>query len=78
MVFAVLDRGPGIPPDEVDRVKRPFTRLDNARSNVTGAGLGLAIVDRVARNHQGYFDLRPNPGGGLRAEIALPVTPTKK
>ena len=73
MVFAVVDRGPGIPPGDVDRVKRPFTRLDNARSNVTGAGLGLAIVERVAQNHQGRFDLLQNPGGGLRAEIALPM-----
>lgn len=78
LVFAVLDRGPGIPPEDTDRVKRPFSRLDNARSNVTGAGLGLAIVDRVASNHQGRFDLLPNTGGGLRAEIALPMAPNRK
>ncbi len=73
VVFAVLDRGPGIPPSEVERLKRPFTRLDNARSNVTGAGLGLAIVERVAQTHGGTFSLLAREGGGLRAEIRLPI-----
>lgn len=68
----VCDRGPGIPPQEADRLKLPFTRLDAARSNALGAGLGLAIVDRVARGHGGRLDLLPNVGGGLIARIAIP------
>ena len=67
----VLDRGPGIPPQEVDRLKRPFTRLDDARSGQGGAGLGLAIVERVARAHGGRFELAAREGGGLVARLVL-------
>ncbi|MEX0638408.1 MAG: ATP-binding protein, partial [Burkholderiales bacterium] len=52
-VVEVLDRGPGIPDGEGERLKQPFTRLDPARSGRGGAGLGLAIVERVARAHGG-------------------------
>lgn len=69
----VLDRGPGIPDGEEERLKRPFTRLENARSNVTGTGLGLAIVDRIARLHGGRLDLMPRDGGGLLARLSLPL-----
>ncbi|HQR03397.1 MAG: HAMP domain-containing protein [Proteobacteria bacterium] len=69
----VADRGPGIPPDQVERIKRPFTRLENARSNTEGSGLGLAIVDRIARQHNGRLELLPRDGGGLLARIVLPL-----
>lgn len=72
LVLEVLDRGAGIPPEETERMKRPFTRQEAARSDTTGTGLGLAIVDRVARLHGGTFDLLPREGGGLRASLALP------
>jgi two-component system osmolarity sensor histidine kinase EnvZ len=68
----VRDRGPGIPPEQVERLKRPFTRLDAARRDASGAGLGLAIVDRICRAHGARFDLLPRPGGGLVARVALP------
>lgn len=68
----VCDRGPGIPESEIERLKLPFTRLEAARSNVSGAGLGLAIVDRIARANHGRLDLLPRPGGGLVARITLP------
>lgn len=67
----VRDRGPGIPPAEVERLKRPFTRLDDARSGASGAGLGLAIVERVARAHGGTLELMPREGGGLAARLTL-------
>lgn len=67
----VHDRGPGIPADETERMKRPFTRLEAARSNTAGAGLGLAIVDRIARIHGGRLELVARPGGGLIARITL-------
>jgi len=73
VVLEVADRGPGIPVAEVERLKRPFTRLEAARSDKGGAGLGLAIVERVVRAHRGSFDLLPRPGGGLLAEIRLPA-----
>lgn len=69
----VGDCGPGIPESEIDRLKRPFTRLEAARTNATGTGLGLAIVDRIARLHDGQLDLLPNPGGGLLVRLTLPI-----
>ena len=71
----VRDRGPGIPRQEVERIKRPFARLEAARSNTAGAGLGLAIVERIARSHNGRLDLLPRPGGGLIARLVLARTP---
>jgi two-component system, OmpR family, osmolarity sensor histidine kinase EnvZ len=71
--FAVQDRGSGIAPQDVERLKQPFTRLDASRAGASGAGLGLAIVDRIIRNHQGRFNLLPREGGGTDARVALPV-----
>jgi two-component system, OmpR family, osmolarity sensor histidine kinase EnvZ len=71
--LAVLDRGPGIPPGLAERLKQPFTRRDEARSGSSGAGLGLAIADRVARLHGGRLDLLAREGGGLEARITLPL-----
>ena len=70
-MIEVLDRGPGIPAAQTEKVKRPFTRLESARSNTKGSGLGLAIVDRIVRGQHGEFRLLPREGGGLRASILL-------
>lgn len=67
----IADHGPGIPESEAERMKRPFTRLENARTDATGTGLGLAIVERVARLHGGRLELLPNPEGGLIARLVL-------
>lgn len=69
--IAVLDRGPGIPPAEVERLKQPFQRLETARSNAGGSGLGLAIVERIARMHDSTLELLPREDGGLRARVLL-------
>ena len=69
----ISDHGPGVPAEEIERLKRPFTRLESARTNATGTGLGLAIVERIARLHEGRLDLLPNPGGGLLVRLALPI-----
>ncbi len=73
LILEVLDRGPGIPPEEVERLKQPFTRLEQARSGKGGSGLGLAIVDRIARHHGGSLELLPREGGGLIARVTLPL-----
>jgi two-component system, OmpR family, osmolarity sensor histidine kinase EnvZ len=73
LILEVLDRGPGIPREEAERLKQPFTRLEQARSGKGGAGLGLAIVDRIARHHGGSFELLPREGGGLIARVSLPL-----
>jgi two-component system osmolarity sensor histidine kinase EnvZ len=72
VVLEVADRGPGIVPQDIERLKRPFTRGESARTGATGAGLGLAIVERVARLHGGRFDLIPREGGGTLARVYLP------
>ena len=72
----VADRGPGIPSGDVERLKQPFTRAGEARTRedgAAGAGLGLAIVDRIARLHGGGFDLLPREGGGTIARVTLPA-----
>jgi two-component system osmolarity sensor histidine kinase EnvZ len=76
IVLDVADRGPGVPLGEAARLKQPFTRASAARARsdgAAGAGLGLAIVDRIARLHSGHFDLLPRDGGGTVARVTLPV-----
>jgi two-component system, OmpR family, osmolarity sensor histidine kinase EnvZ len=67
----VLDRGPGIAVDQVERLKRPFQRMEMARSNVSGSGLGLAIVERIARQHGAALELLTREGGGLVARTTI-------
>jgi two-component system osmolarity sensor histidine kinase EnvZ len=74
-VLEVADRGRGIPPDQVEHLKRPFTRGEAARGGVPGAGLGLAIVERIARLHGGTLELLQRPGGGTLARLTLPASP---
>jgi two-component system, OmpR family, osmolarity sensor histidine kinase EnvZ len=69
--LSVLDRGAGIPLADIERLKQPFTRRDEARSGVSGAGLGLAIVERIAKIHGGALQLLPRVGGGLEARVTL-------
>lgn len=73
-VVEVRDRGPGIPASEVDRLKQPFTRLDQARTGSGGPGLGLAIVERIARAHGGRVELVPRESGGLTARLVIART----
>ena len=78
LVLEVADRGPGIPAEQIERLKRPFTRLEPARSGLAGSGLGLAIVDRICRAHGGRLELLRREGGGLlaRARLGQPGAPT--
>lgn len=72
--LGVLDRGPGIAPDQLEAVFQPFHRLDTSRSPATGgSGLGLAIVRELARANGWYVTLQARPGGGLEAWIELPA-----
>src|ERR1700686_3018902 len=67
------DNGPGIPPEERDRVFQPFVRLDTSRNPATGGiGLGLTIARDVARSHGGDVRLETSPHGGLGARVHLP------
>ncbi|MEP7102103.1 MAG: ATP-binding protein [Burkholderiales bacterium] len=68
----VTDCGDGISANEVEALKQPFRRAHAARSGAPGAGLGLAIVERLVRAQGGRFELLANMPRGLRARIALP------
>ncbi|MCW3836465.1 ATP-binding protein [Sphingomonas canadensis] len=73
-VIEVCDHGPGIPPDELDRMFEPFFRGERSRSRDTGGfGLGLASARAVARGHGGDVTLENRPQGGLRAVVTLPA-----
>ncbi|MEX0303396.1 MAG: ATP-binding protein [Leisingera sp.] len=73
-VIAVADDGPGIPEADLEAVFEPFLRLENSRSLETGGhGLGLSIARTILRSHGGDVSLQNSPGGGLRAELALPL-----
>lgn len=72
-VLEIADGGLGIPEAEMERLLRPFTRLDSARGQANGAGLGLAIVERTIKRHGGKLRLRNRQGGGLAIEIVLPL-----
>ena len=69
----VLDAGAGVAADDVERLKQPFVRGDQARGGAIGAGLGLALVERLAQWHGGSFDLLPRPSGGTIARLRLPL-----
>ncbi len=69
--FTVADNGPGIAPDRHDEVLQRFRRLDESRT-VPGSGLGLSIVEVVARLHDATLRLADNEPG-LRVEISFPL-----
>ena len=71
--LSVMDKGAGIPAGLRESVKRPFIRLADARTDVTGSGVRLAIVARAARLHHGEFQLEECAGGGLVARLILPL-----
>lgn len=68
----VRDSGPGIPQEELDKVFRPFYRLEASRAKATGGtGLGLAIVKQLAEANGWQVLLRNRAGGGLEAELVI-------
>lgn len=75
IVISILDNGPGIPPEDAERLLRPFERMDSARNkNEGGSGLGLAICNRIAKLHRGSLELINRPQGGLEARLTLPIS----
>jgi signal transduction histidine kinase len=70
----IEDDGPGIPPEEMDRVFEPFRRLEQSRNRETGGvGLGLPIARNMLRAHGGDVVLSNRPRGGLKVLVTLPV-----
>ena len=73
-VVRIADRGPGVPEESLDKLFRPFYRLDDARGRRTGGvGLGLSITDRAIRLHGGSVTAANRAGGGLVVEITVPA-----
>ncbi|WP_342029204.1 sensor histidine kinase [Sphingomonas sp. CFBP 13720] len=73
VTIVVADNGPGIPPDRLEAVFDPFTRLETSRNRDTGGiGLGLALARAIVREAGGEIALTNRPGGGLDATIRLP------
>jgi len=72
----VMDRGPGIAEEELAQVMEPFYRVENSRNRSTGGtGLGLAIAQQLALAIGGSLVLSNREGGGLCAELKLPIRP---
>ncbi|MFP5392498.1 MAG: ATP-binding protein, partial [Gammaproteobacteria bacterium] len=72
-IITLADHGVGVPADQIAQLLKPFTRMDTARGQANGAGLGLAIVERVVLRHQGELQVSNREGGGLKIEISLPL-----
>jgi two-component system osmolarity sensor histidine kinase EnvZ len=69
----VRDAGAGIPDDQLEKVFRPFYRLESSRSQATGGtGLGLAIVRQLAESNGWKVKLRNRAAGGLEAVLEIP------
>ncbi len=72
--FVVADRGPGVPADQRERVFEPFAQLAGPTGSSGGAGLGLAIVRTIAREHGGDVAVRDRePGPGAVFELWIPL-----
>ena len=73
VTLRVADGGPGIPPEELERVFEPFYRLEASRNRSSGGtGLGLGIARNIARAHGGELALHNRAAGGLEAVLTLP------
>jgi len=70
----VMDSGPGVPEESLEKLFRPFYRIEDDRGRRTGGvGLGLAIAERAVRLHSGSVKACNRPEGGLVVEIRLPT-----
>ncbi|WP_052700467.1 ATP-binding protein [Methylocucumis oryzae] len=72
LYLSVLDRGKGIKNEDLEVLRRPFTRANAARGGTSGYGLGLAIVDKIIEAHKAHIEYLPREGGGLEVRIKLP------
>lgn len=74
--ITVTDQGPGVPPEDIEAMFRPFLRGENTAGQ-DGHGLGLAITRRAIELHGGKVSAAPAPGGGLVVTIKIPRSRTR-
>jgi two-component system osmolarity sensor histidine kinase EnvZ len=74
ILLTVLDRGPGIHAIDPNQMIKPFARENPARGGLPGAGLGLSIVERIAKAHGGALDLANREEGGMMVTVTLPLS----
>ncbi len=73
LLLRIKDNGPGISPERIEEMFKPFSRADKSRNRESGGfGLGLTIARNIARKNGGEISLRNDPAGGLIAELRLP------
>ncbi len=72
------DHGDGVPDADLDRLLRPFTRLDTARGQANGSGLGLAIVERVVKRHFGTLRISNRQPHGFQVTMSFPLVTTRR
>jgi two-component system, OmpR family, osmolarity sensor histidine kinase EnvZ len=75
VIVTVRDHGPGVAPEKLAQLTTPFYRGDAARTAATGAGLGLAIVEKAMQRMGGQFEIDNAPDGGLVAHLRLKRAP---
>jgi signal transduction histidine kinase len=72
--ITVSDQGVGIPADRLDSVLEDFTQADaSSTRRFGGLGLGLALVNRIAKAHNGSLQVTSSPGAGTTLALRLPV-----
>lgn len=76
-LLAVADQGPGLSKEQVSQIGRRFWRGDQGRQRKEGAGLGISIVSAITERIGGTLNLKARQGGGLLAEIRIPLEPSK-
>jgi len=75
VVVTVRDRGPGVAKEKLHQLTTPFFRGDAARTAATGAGLGLAIVEKSMQRMGGTMEVANAPDGGLMVHLRLRLAP---
>lgn len=73
VTISILDSGPGIKSNDLKHIFQPFYRSKTHDTYISGAGLGLALANRIIKLHKGYIDVKSEEGKGTSFVITLPI-----